>query len=110
MNLIFVILKISTVFLLHYSLTPMEFKGREQRNECYSARDAYFDCLESKQETGTTTITDSSEGPCKELFAKFEKNCGKKWTEHFIRRRGYLKFKEKLEKEGAEAIDKKLLK
>lgn len=76
----------------------MEFKGREQRNACYNARDTYFECFE-KQKAGEKV-------DCKDLLANFEKLCGKKWTEHFIRRRDYLKFKERLEKEGADAIDR----
>lgn len=79
----------------------MEFKGREQRAECYKSRDAYFECVEKQ-----TTENDRSKTNCQELYKSFEKTCGKKWTEHFIRRKDYLKFKDKIEKEGVENIDK----
>lgn len=75
----------------------MEFKGKAQRTECYGARDLYFECL------------DANKNNCKELYANFEQICGKKWTEHFIKRRDYLKFKEKLEKGGLDILDEKKL-
>lgn len=80
--------------------TIMEFKGKQKRNECYKARDAYYECLdlnESKQPNGS----------CQRLLQEFEKNCGTKWTEHFIRKRSYEKFKEKVYKEGVDAVDQK---
>lgn len=77
----------------------MEFKGRDERTKCYATRDAYFGCIE-KQPEGT-----DAKAACKELFDKFEMTCGMKWTEHFIRRRDYLKFKERVEKEGVNSID-----
>lgn len=75
----------------------MEFKGKEQRTQCYTARDTYFQCLEKNKSS------------CEELFKDFEKLCGKKWVEHFIRRRQYLKFKDRIEKEGVDVIDKEKL-
>lgn len=77
----------------------MEFKNREKRKECYSARDAYFECID-KQPANSDKLA------CKDYLTKFEKSCGQKWTEHFIRRRDYLLFKEKVEKEGVDVIDK----
>lgn len=81
-----------------------EFKGKEQRAICYAARDAYFECAE-KQPAGT-----DNKVACKDLFAKFESTCGSKWVEHFIRRKDYLKFKEELQKSGADAVDEARLK
>lgn len=82
----------------------MEFKGREQRTQCYKARDIYYDCLDKNLPPDTKTNTDIP--ACKQLLKEFEQACGKKWCEHFIRKRDYLKFKEKIEKEGVEAVDK----
>lgn len=76
----------------------MSFKSREERTACYKARDDYFECFD-KQKAGEKV-------DCKKSLELFEKSCGKKWTEHFVRRRDYLKFKERLEKEGVDAIDK----
>lgn len=78
----------------------MEFKGREQRAECYKTRDIFFECIDREQNKKKT------EESCKSFFDTFEKACGAKWTEHFIRKRDYLKFKEKLETDGIEAFDK----
>lgn len=68
----------------------MEFRGKEQRAKCYTARDAYFECFERTNDKAS----------CQELFNKFQDVCGQKWTEHFIRKRDYMKFKERQEKEG----------
>lgn len=79
----------------------MDFRGKEHRAKCYEARDAYFDCLENSQ----LKDKEAAKKACSKKFDSFESTCGKKWTEHFIRRQDYLKFKAKLEQEGYEAID-----
>lgn len=76
------------------------FKNREERQKCYSARDLYFDCVESQPAEQA-----DPKQTCKQLYSQFESLCGIKWTEHFVRRRDYLKFKEKIEKDGVESID-----
>lgn len=88
----------------------MEFKAREQRTQCYNARDLYYECLDknltdNKINTATAAAT-KQPSACRQLLDNFEKSCGKKWTEHFIRKRDYLKFKEIIEKEGVESFDK----
>lgn len=65
----------------------MEFKGKEDRNKCYTARDDYFRCLDDQ-------------ASCEDLFKKFEQLCGHKWTEHFLRKRNYENFKKRQELEG----------
>lgn len=82
----------------------MEFKGRKERAECYDARDAYFACTDKQPKDA------DAKAACKEFFDKFEKSCGCKWTEHFIRKRDYTRFKEKLETEGIQSIDEKKFK
>lgn len=79
----------------------MEFKGRKERAECYDARDAYFVCCEKLPPDTDAKIA------CKELYEKFEKACGHKWLEHFMRKRDYTKFKEKLLNEGVDSVDSK---
>lgn len=84
---------------LRLSALMKEFKGRQERAECYEARDSYFACCE-KQPDGT-----DCKSACKDLYDKFEKSCGAKWTEHFLRKHEYLKFKERLQTEGITALD-----
>lgn len=79
----------------------MEFKGKEERKQCYNARDAYFECYESYP----PDKKDMAKEACKKLYDKFEQLCGAKWTEHFVRRHDYLKFKAKMLSEGPEAVD-----
>jgi len=78
-------------------MSSSNFKGREHRAACYKARDEYFECLDKSGEKLAEE--------CRGLLGNFESTCGEKWTEHFIRRRDYLKFKEKMEKEGADVFD-----
>lgn len=78
----------------------MEFKGREQRAQCYKSRDIYFECIDKEEDKNKREFN------CKKLLESFEGACGAKWTEHFIRKRDYLKFKEKLQTGGVEAFDK----
>lgn len=76
-----------------------EFKGREERTACYEARDAYFDCCEKLPEDSDCKKI------CQSQFENFQKTCGIKWTEHFLRKHKYLKFKERLQTEGISALD-----
>lgn len=83
----------------------MEFKNKEQRLQCYNSRDAYYECLDQQEKK-----TDQKEQQviaCKNFYEKFEQLCGSKWTEHFVRKRDYLRFKDRIEKEGFESVDKK---
>lgn len=79
----------------------MEFKTREKRNECYRARDDYFKCLDRQ----SSDIPDPKKS-CLSLYERFELACGNKWTEHFIKKRDYQRFKEKLQVEGLDSFDK----
>lgn len=79
----------------------MEFKGKEQRAICYINRDLYFDCLDKNN---------NKSEDCRKFLAKFEEACGNKWTDHFIKKRDYIKFKDRLQKEGIEALDNSKLK
>lgn len=80
----------------------MEFTGKAHRTQCYSARDAYFSCIERYKDIADA---EAKKQKCIETYKEFEKICGIKWTEHFIKRRDYLIFKEKLEKEGITSLD-----
>lgn len=75
----------------------MEFRGKDKRRVCYAARDEYFVCLDKNSED------------CRKQYDSFEAACGLKWTEHFIRKRDYEKFKTRLETDGLTEEDMKVL-
>ncbi|KAL7291288.1 hypothetical protein TKK_0014892 [Trichogramma kaykai] len=68
----------------------MSFPNKEDRKKCWDNRDAYWTCLDTKK----------SEDMCTEFRKLYEQFCPSQWVKHFDKRRGYLVFKEKLEKEG----------
>jgi cytochrome c oxidase assembly factor 6 len=50
-----------------------------QREECWKARDAYFECLDSAQSPEHTK--------CEQLMQKFNEACLPSWVRHFQRKR-----------------------
>lgn len=83
----------------------MEFKGKAKRADCYKARDAYYECAEKNPSPDKKHPIEA----CQHLYNEFENQCGAKWTEHFIRKKDYEKFKERLQKEGLDSIDRRKL-
>lgn len=80
----------------------MSFPNREERTKCYDARDEYWKCLDK------AGVRDAvKDGPCLELRQMYEKVCTGQWVKHFDRKRSYLKFKERIEKEGYEPLEDK---
>ncbi|KAK7473682.1 hypothetical protein BaRGS_00035079 [Batillaria attramentaria] len=75
----------------------MSFPKSEERKKCWSARDSYWQCLADNGE---------DQSKCSKLRADFENSCVKQWVKYFDRRREYLKYKEKIEKDGFDPIDK----
>jgi len=71
---------------------------KAERELCWSARDEYWQCLDKNKD-------DASK--CKEHRQRFESDCTKTWLKYFDRRRDYLKYKDKIEKEGFEPISDK---
>ncbi|CAG9761976.1 unnamed protein product [Ceutorhynchus assimilis] len=67
----------------------MSFPTKEERAVCWSARDKYWECLDK-----------GAESQCKEFRKLYEQSCTAQWVKHFDRKRSYLAFKEKIEKEG----------
>ncbi|XP_072031153.1 cytochrome c oxidase assembly factor 6 homolog [Amphiura filiformis] len=67
------------------------FPDAASRRKCWGARDEYFDCL--------TKNTDD-ESQCANLKKAFESSCPNTWVKHFVRRRDYLQYKDKLGTEG----------
>ncbi|TRY58890.1 hypothetical protein DNTS_003101 [Danionella cerebrum] len=62
-----------------------------QRKACWDARDLLWNCLD----------VNNDQAPACEKFQKdFEAMCPAQWVKHFDKRRDFLKYKEKLEKDG----------
>ena len=80
----------------------MSFPDREVRAKCWGARDVYWACLDRNN------IEDAvKDGPCAEFRKTYEQSCSPLWVKHFDRKRSYLLFKEKIEKDGYENIDQR---
>lgn len=80
----------------------MSFPTKEERTKCWDARDKYWECLDKHN------ISDAvKEGPCVEFRKIYEECCLPQWVKHFDRKRSYLQFKNKIEKEGYEPLSEK---
>ncbi|KAL7882987.1 hypothetical protein SRHO_G00006450 [Serrasalmus rhombeus] len=69
----------------------MSAPNSQERRACWSARDEYWKCLDCNQNDVTT---------CEKYKKEFEMNCPAQWVTYFNKRRDFLKYKEKIEKEG----------
>lgn len=76
----------------------MSFPTKEERTKCWSARDKYWECLDKNG-------TSEKDNTCTEFRKVFENSCKPQWVKHFDRRRDYLIFKEKIEKDGYEPLN-----
>ncbi|XP_017300119.1 cytochrome c oxidase assembly factor 6 homolog isoform X2 [Diaphorina citri] len=76
----------------------MSFLPKEERTKCWSARDKYWECLDSHEGNADS---------CKEFRTSYEQFCPGQWVKHFDRRYHFLKFKNKIETEGFEKFDSK---
>lgn len=74
------------------------FLNKEERTICWTARDKYWDCLDSHE--GNPDL-------CLETRKLYEKTCPGQWVKHFDRRYQFLKFKQKIETDGYEKFDEK---
>ncbi|KAL8567759.1 hypothetical protein ACOMHN_009067 [Nucella lapillus] len=74
----------------------MSFPRSEERKKCWAARDSFWQCL--------TDATDDA-SKCMAQRAHFEASCAKQWVKYFDRRRDYLKYKERIEKEGFDPVE-----
>lgn len=82
----------------------MSFPTKEKRAICWSARDKYWECLNTHEDPLNRT------GPtkqCDELRKIYEQGCPAQWVKHFDRKRDYLQFKEKIEKQGYDPLESK---
>ena len=69
-----------------------------ERQKCWAARDAYFQCL---QENG------ENKEKCMTVLPGFEEHCPKRWVKYFMGQRRKEKLREQLEKQGAVFADEK---
>lgn len=74
----------------------MSFPNKEERAKCWGARDKYWECLDSNK---------SDDTQCKEFRKLYETSCSAQWVKHFDRKRNYLMYKEKIEKDGYEPLE-----
>ncbi|CAH1108392.1 unnamed protein product [Psylliodes chrysocephalus] len=75
----------------------MSFPTKEERTKCWSARDQYWECLDKNSvKSGDTKDINV----CAEFRKMYEQSCSAQWVKHFDRKRNYLIFKEKIEKDG----------
>jgi len=68
---------------------------KAERELCWGARDQYWSCLDQNKDDAIK---------CKEERKRFESDCTQTWLKYFDRRRDYLKYKDKIEKDGFEPI------
>ncbi|KAL1509344.1 hypothetical protein ABEB36_004099 [Hypothenemus hampei] len=74
----------------------MSFPTKEERAKCWGARDELWKCLDERKE---------DVAQCKEFRKLYEESCSGQWVKHFDRKRHYLLYKEKIEKDGYEPLD-----
>ena len=70
----------------------MTAPNRSERQQCWTARDAYFNCLRQNND---------DKDKCAGAMSGFEEQCPKRWVKYFIGLRRKEKLREKLEKQGA---------
>ncbi|XP_035217159.1 cytochrome c oxidase assembly factor 6 homolog [Stegodyphus dumicola] len=82
------IVSLGTQYYETHLYESMSFPDKEKRKKCWSSRDAYWDCLDQNND---------NQSKCENEKRSFEDDCPNLWVQHFIRKREYLKFKEKLQ-------------
>ncbi|CAG9858065.1 unnamed protein product [Phyllotreta striolata] len=80
----------------------MSFPTKEERTKCWNARDRYWECLDSHS-VKSDNLKDVK--VCTELRSLYESACTAQWVKHFDRKRNYLVFKERIEKDGFEPLN-----
>ncbi|XP_010894790.1 cytochrome c oxidase assembly factor 6 homolog [Esox lucius] len=66
-----------------------------QRKECWGARDKLWKCLDDNRDNTS----------CEKFQKEFEVSCPAQWVKYFNKRRDFLKYKERMEKEGFEPAE-----
>ncbi|XP_067011941.1 cytochrome c oxidase assembly factor 6 homolog [Anabrus simplex] len=73
----------------------MSFPTKDQRKVCWDSRDRYWECLD---------VNHDEREKCIKLRQTYESSCPAQWVKHFDRKRNYLKFKDRIEKEGYDPL------
>ncbi|KAK3544933.1 hypothetical protein QTP86_029218 [Hemibagrus guttatus] len=71
----------------------MSAPNSKQRQACWGARDELWRCLDLNQDNTAA---------CEKYRKEYEASCPAQWVKYFNKRRDFLKYKEKMEKEGFE--------
>ncbi|XP_016125805.1 cytochrome c oxidase assembly factor 6 homolog [Sinocyclocheilus grahami] len=66
------------------------------RKACWDARDELWKCLDGHQDQ--TSV-------CEKHQREFEAKCPAQWVKYFVKRRDFLKYKEKIQNEGYEPTE-----
>ncbi|KAG7320122.1 hypothetical protein KOW79_015975 [Hemibagrus wyckioides] len=74
----------------------MSAPNSKQRQACWGARDELWKCLD---------LTQDNTAACEKYRKEYEASCPAQWVKYFNKRRGFLKYKEKMEKEGFEPAE-----
>ncbi|XP_029016389.1 cytochrome c oxidase assembly factor 6 homolog isoform X2 [Betta splendens] len=67
-----------------------------ERKVCWAARDQMWKCLDDN---------DDKAAPCQNFRKELEAKCPAQWVKYFMKRRDFLKYKEKLQTEGFASAD-----
>lgn len=84
----------------------MSFPTKDERQQCWDARDKYWECLELNAPKHSSTSGEDVPSICKKLRKTFESGCPGQWVKHFDRKRTYDQFKLRMEA-GYEPIETK---
>lgn len=74
----------------------MSAPNASQRKACWDARDELWKCLDVNKDLTSA---------CEKHQREFEANCPAQWVKYFSKRRDFLKYKKKIEKEGYEPTE-----
>ncbi|XP_063230158.1 cytochrome c oxidase assembly factor 6 homolog isoform X2 [Bacillus rossius redtenbacheri] len=89
------VVRCAVVSVLWRAISRMSFPTKEVRQQCWDSRDRYWECLDANKEAAEQ---------CVKLRQAYEAQCPAQWVKHFDRKRSYLKFKDRIEKEGYEPL------
>ncbi|KAK7129767.1 hypothetical protein R3I94_009299 [Phoxinus phoxinus] len=74
----------------------MSAPNASERKACWSARDELWKCLDVHKDNSSA---------CEKYQQEFEDKCPALWVKYFIKRRDFLKYKDKIQKEGFEPTE-----
>ncbi|KAI7792134.1 cytochrome c oxidase assembly factor 6 homolog [Triplophysa rosa] len=67
-----------------------------ERKACWGARDELWMCLD---------LNEDKTSACEKHQREFEAKCPAQWVKYFVKRRDFLKYKEKIQTEGYEPTE-----